>query len=99
MLKMHKSWARVRISKGPWSEKKTNEAKQGAKGASKVTNMAVFLPFHGSKKWLFDAKCVGEILKNVLPAEGGEHIFKKRAKQMKENMPTGIERVYAAAKI
>ena len=74
MLKMHKSRARVRIPKGPWSGKKVNQANQGAKGTNNVTNMAVFLPFQGSKKWFFNAKCIAPILKNMLPAKGVEHI-------------------------
>ena len=37
------------ISKGHWSEKKANQASQGATGTRKVTSMAVFLPFPVSK--------------------------------------------------
>ena len=53
---------------GPLERKKVNQANQGAIGTSKVANIGVFLPFSGSKKWFFNAKCVGAILKNVLPA-------------------------------
>ena len=42
------------------------------------------LRFGGPKSSVFDAKCSGSIFRNVLPTEGGEHIFKTIIKNWKK---------------
>ena len=83
---MHRTWARVGFSRGPWSGKEPNRTDKGATGANKVRYMALFPSAGGSKKWYFNEKCDGLTCKNVLPAEGRKHFFKKVSRNCKKEL-------------
>ena len=49
-----------------------------------------------AKKYKIFAKVV---LRNVLPTEGAEHIFKEKEKKGSDNMSKSVKRVHAVTKI
>ena len=51
-----------------------------------MRQMALFLPPWGTRRSIFDAKCCGLILTNVLPTEGRKHFFKRVSKNGKNNV-------------
>ena len=51
-----------------------------------MRQMAVFLLPWGTRRSIFDAKCSGLILTNVLPTEGRKLFFKRVSKNGKKNV-------------